>query len=110
MNHSCKSITPGCYRCELNIDEVADDGDTNSNQRHENRGAGECASCKGLIDQLKAKIMRLEARVGWLDFIDTHEGRVLYANEALLVEKEELVAKIKSLHKSALELINQFDK
>lgn len=40
------------------------------------------------------EIERLKARVGWLDHLDTEEGRRMHANEALLVEIEQLKAEL----------------
>lgn len=42
----------------------------------------------------RAEIERLKSRVGWLDHLDTEEGRKLHANEALLVEVERLKAEL----------------
>ena len=42
----------------------------------------------------RAEIERLTARVGWLDHLDTEEGRRMHANEALLVEIEQLKAEL----------------
>ena len=40
----------------------------------------------------RAEIERLKTRVGWLDHLDTEEGRRMHANEALAVEIERLKA------------------
>lgn len=44
-----------------------------------------------------AEIERLRARVGWLDHLDTEEGRKVHANEILLVEIERLKAELAKL-------------
>lgn len=45
----------------------------------------------------RAEIERLRARVGWLDHLDTEEGRKAHANEALLLENEQLKAELAKL-------------
>jgi len=42
----------------------------------------------------RAEIERLRTRVGWLDHLDTEDGRRMHANEALLVEIERLKARV----------------
>lgn len=43
------------------------------------------------------ELEQLKARVGWLDHLDTEEGRRMHANEALLVEIEQLKAENEKL-------------
>lgn len=40
----------------------------------------------------RAEVERLRVRVGWLDHLDTPEGRSMHATEAVLVENEQLRA------------------
>jgi hypothetical protein len=50
------------------------------------------------------ELEQLKARVGWLDHLDTEEGRRMHANEALLVEIERLKAENEKLKESDREL------
>jgi len=45
-------------------------------------------------DALRAEVERLRSRVGWLDHLDTAEGRALHATEAVRVESEQLRAEL----------------
>lgn len=51
------------------------------------------------LRKAQAEIERLKTRVGWLDYLDTEEGRKAHANEALLVENEQLKASLKEASK-----------
>lgn len=49
------------------------------------------------VQALSQEYERLKTRVGWLDYLDTEEGRKAHANEALLVENEQLKAELAKL-------------
>lgn len=40
----------------------------------------------------RAEVERLRSRVGWLDHLDTPEGRAMHATEAVQVDNEQLLA------------------
>lgn len=46
-------------------------------------------------DLARAEVERLRARVGWLDHLDTPEGRTMHATEAVRVENEQLRADLR---------------
>lgn len=47
------------------------------------------------LDAARAEVERLRTRVGWLDHLDTPEGRAMHATEAVLVENEQLRADLR---------------
>ena len=47
------------------------------------------------VQRLCAEVERLRARVGWLDHLDTAEGRAMHASEVLRVASEELHADLR---------------
>lgn len=49
------------------------------------------------VAELERENERLRTRVGWLDHLDTPEGRAMHATEAVRVENEELNAEIERL-------------
>lgn len=53
------------------------------------------------VQRLCAEVERLRSRVGWLDHLDTPEGRAMHATEAVRVENEQLRADLRE----ALELL-----
>lgn len=54
-------------------------------------------------DAARAEVERLRTRVGWLDHLDTPEGRAMHATEAVLVDNEQLRADLRE----AVKLIGQ---
>lgn len=52
------------------------------------------------------ELEQLKARVGWLDHLDTEEGRRMHANEALLVEIEQLKAELGGVRDMLLDVAN----
>ena len=55
------------------------------------------------VQRLCAEVERLRCRVGWLDHLDTAEGRAMHASEVLRVESEQLCADLRC----ALRLLRQ---
>lgn len=49
------------------------------------------------VQALSQEYERLKTRVGWLDHLDTPEGRAMHATEAVKVENEELRAEVERL-------------
>lgn len=47
------------------------------------------------LDAARAEVERLRTRVGWLDHLDTPEGRAMHATEAVLVDNEQLRADLR---------------
>ena len=45
-----------------------------------------------IIAELRAELIKLRARVGWLDRLDTDEGRRQHVNELLRAENDKLRA------------------
>ena len=52
-------------------------------------------------ESMRAEVARLRSRVGWLDHLDTAEGRAMHATEAVRVDCEQLRADLRE----ALELL-----
>ena len=46
-------------------------------------------------ESMRAEVARLRSRVGWLDHLDTAEGRAMHATEAVRVESEQLRADLR---------------
>lgn len=51
------------------------------------------------LDDVRMENQQLRTRVGWLDHLDTPEGRAMHATEAVKVENEELRAEVEQLRR-----------